>query len=646
MDILCFFFNQDFSGSVLISFILAQKDCWSSMAAEVIAESREKEERVSISRLAVVALLIIFLSGTTSLLNLHSWRLGGVTLLWPSNGFLAGVLLCVRRRQWPAYLAVGFAVDFAVNLILSTPIWVAGYLSGCNMAEVWIAAALLYPAIAPHPDLTERKQLVRFLLYGVVLAPAVASFLASLIFGRQGSHIMPQLHTLRWWFTADALGMAVLMPLYLSFTRQNKFLGRAWWEVSIFFALLCGLATAIFWLAHAPLLFLLLPCLWVIGIRLGLAGSALGLLAVSTIGGFFTTFGYGPLSLMRDSSLTTRDLTLQIFIAVSMLMLYVLEVLRAESRRLQEGLSISEARFRLLAVSSRDAILLMNLEAGVSYASPAVAEMLGWEPEEALGVSYRNALHPEDVAAVEAIFQKAGAGEEPGMFQFRCRKKDASYLWVEASLRLYREPSTGVATGFVVVIRDVSHRKAAEEELQRAFLMVEALAGADGLTGIANRRRFDEVLDREWRRAQRDRSPCSLLLVDVDHFKNYNDIYGHISGDQCLRSAAETIANVLHRPADLLARYGGEEFAVILPDTDSDGAVAIAEQIRAAVESLQIPNQGNPHGVVTLSVGCATQVPGQDAEPSKLVQAADSALYQAKSRGRNRVEVEPQHTTV
>jgi diguanylate cyclase (GGDEF)-like protein len=224
------------------------------------------------------------------------------------------------------------------------------------------------------------------------------------------------------------------------------------------------------------------------------------------------------------------------------------------------------------------------------------------------------------------------------MFQFRCLKKDGGYLWMEASLRLYRDPSANEAPGFVVVIRDISLRKAAEEELQRAFRMVETLASVDGLTGIANRRRFDEVLQSEWRRAQRDCTACSLLLMDVDHFKNYNDIYGHIPGDRCLRQMAEVAAQVLQRPADLVARYGGEEFAVILPDTTYGGAIAIAEQIRLTVERLHIPHEGNPHGVVTVSVGCATQMPGVGSDLSELLKAADSALYVAKSLGRNRVE--------
>ena len=607
------------------------------MAAEVVG-SKEEDKSASLLRLVALAVLLAFLSGTTSLLNIGSWRAGGITVLWPSNGFLAGAMLCVRRRHWPAYLAVGFVVDLAINLVLATPSWVALYLSVCNMIEALLGAALLYRAISPCPDLTERKQLMNFLLYGVVVAPAVASILATLVFGRQGRHIMPHLHTLQWWFTADALGMAVMIPLYLSFARQKAFLGRAWWEIVTFFGLLCAFAVGIFWQSQAPLLFILLLFLLLIGVRLGLAGSALGLLAVAIIGGFFTTAGHGPLSLMVGSTLTTRDLTLQLFIAFSMLMLYILEVLRAESNRLQEGLRSSEARFRLLAVSSRDAILLVNLEAKVLYASPAVTELLGWEPHEVLGLSYRQAFHPEDISVGKTIFRAARQGREPGMFQFRCLRKDGTYLWMEASLRLYREPSAEEVPGFVIVMRDISLRKAAEEELQRAFHMVEALAAVDGLTGVANRRRFDEVLQTEWRRAQRDRNACSLLLMDLDHFKNYNDIYGHMAGDRCLRQAAEAINEVLQRPGDLLARYGGEEFAVILPDTSQDGAIEIAEQIRFVVEKLRVPHGGNPHSVVTVSVGCATEMPESNSDVAELVQRADSALYKAKSLGRNRVE--------
>lgn len=608
------------------------------MASPVVKIEKEDGQRLSVRALATLAILLAFLSTTTSLLNMNSWRSGGITILWPSNGFLAGALLCTRRRNWPAYLIIGFIVDLTINLSLATPSWVAAYLAGCNMLEAFLAAALLYRTIAPNPDLTQRKQLLHFLAYGVVVAPAVASALATFLFGRQGKHIIPHLHSFEWWFTADALGMAVMIPLYLSFARNKPFLGRNLWELQGIFALLCATAGFVFWQTRVPLLFVLLLGLLMIGVRLGLAGSALGLLAVSIIGGFFTTAGRGPLALMPRASLTARDLTLQMFVAFSMLMLYILEVIRAESYRLQEGLRVSEARFRLLAVSSRDAILLVNLEAKLKYASPAVTEMLGWETQEVLGLSYREAFHVEDISVAENVFREAREGRHPGMFQFRCLRKDGSYIWMEASLRQYREPSASEEPGFVVVMRDISLRKAAEEELQRAFHMVEALASVDGLTGIANRRRFDEVLESEWKRAQRDRTPCSLLFMDADHFKNFNDIYGHIPGDRCLRQIAEATTQVLQRPADLVARYGGEEFAVILPDTNCEGAIAIAEQVRFTVEQLRIPHSGNTHEIVTVSIGCATQVPEINSELSELLKAADSALYVAKSLGRNRVE--------
>jgi diguanylate cyclase (GGDEF)-like protein len=217
---------------------------------------------------------------------------------------------------------------------------------------------------------------------------------------------------------------------------------------------------------------------------------------------------------------------------------------------------------------------------------------------------------------------------------------------MEASMRLYRDTVTGAPTGFVNVVRDISNRKAAEEELKRAFLLADNHANVDGLTGIANRRRLDEALGIEWRRAMRDRTPVSLLMIDVDHFKPYNDIYGHVSGDECLRTIAVTVGGIIHRSADLLARYGGEEFVVVLPNTDSSGAEGLAEQIRSTVELLSIPHSGNTHGVVTVSIGCATHRPVHDSVFTELLRAADGALYQAKSAGRNCVKVVSQQPVV
>ncbi|HYD97566.1 MAG TPA: diguanylate cyclase [Noviherbaspirillum sp.] len=186
--------------------------------------------------------------------------------------------------------------------------------------------------------------------------------------------------------------------------------------------------------------------------------------------------------------------------------------------------------------------------------------------------------------------------------------------------------------------RDAAFHALRESERMLAELNVrlQRLAELDGLTGIANRRRFDEVLASEWQRAQRTRRPLSLLLCDIDYFKLYNDTHGHLAGDQCLKKVAEILAGNLRRPADLAARYGGEEFALILPETDADGAVAVGEACRRQLEALSLPNQPAPPGrIVTLSVGAASVVPVAGSNPATLVDIADRALYDAKDRGRN-----------
>lgn len=168
------------------------------------------------------------------------------------------------------------------------------------------------------------------------------------------------------------------------------------------------------------------------------------------------------------------------------------------------------------------------------------------------------------------------------------------------------------------------------------------LSTVDALTGIANRRRFDEVLYKEWRRAMRRQYPITLVMCDIDFFKQYNDAQGHQAGDECIRSVARSIEETLKRPGDLVARYGGEEFAAILPDTGFDGAQIVAESVRSAIAELGIPHgRSSVASRVTLSVGAATMVParGVPATGDQLVEAADKALYAAKAAGRNRVIV-------
>ncbi len=588
----------------------------------------------SIWRLAGLGALLGAFSYSALLLNVRS---GGITVLWPANGLLLGVLLLSPRRQWPAYLSVAFVVDSGINLLLSNPIPISIYLAACNIVEVIAAAFLLFKTLSPDPDLTHRRQFTRFLIGGVVFAPAIAAFLAS--FALQAAQGQSWMHAFRLWFTADALGIAIVTPLCLSFHQHKLYSVRSLPRAAALYALLFAVTTASFWQTQYPLLFLVLACLILLGMQLGLAGSALGLLVVSVIGGFFTTAGRGPVAAVHLASRAEEILIFQLFIGVAMLVLYILDLVTAESDRLQASLQSSEARFRLLAEVSRDIIVLTDLNAERHYVSPAVSELLGWTPEELVGGNYHEIVHPDDQYLLRNVLEECRMGKSAKILPYRCRKKDGSYLWMEANLRLYRNPETNEPIGYVNVVRDISRRKAAEEELRRTFALVENLASIDGLTGIANRRRLDEVLEKEWRRAGRNCCDLSVLLIDVDHFKSYNDIYGHLSGDDCLRQIAKACSLVIHRSSDLVARYGGEEFAVVLPNTPSSGAQQTAERIRSAVESLYIPHEGNTHGMVTVSIGCATQTPGVDSGFESVMQAADAALYRAKHAGRNRIEI-------
>ncbi len=170
----------------------------------------------------------------------------------------------------------------------------------------------------------------------------------------------------------------------------------------------------------------------------------------------------------------------------------------------------------------------------------------------------------------------------------------------------------------------------------KANRQLEKLSLTDPLTEIANRRSFEQRLDEEWRRASREELPISMVMIDIDHFKLYNDKFGHPGGDECLRTVAATLTHHARRPWDMPARLGGEEFAVLLPNTEAEGAAKVAESLRACIEQLHIPHPGSAFKIVTISVGVATVYPHQaDQTPKRLIETADAALYAAKTMGRN-----------
>jgi len=255
---------------------------------------------------------------------------------------------------------------------------------------------------------------------------------------------------------------------------------------------------------------------------------------------------------------------------------------------------------------------LMTLDA--QHPAAVAAGIAGFEP-------------PHDYLPVESIMRSL---HSPPFDQ--AEPITLENIWKQHRITVIVLLASAILVGVLVVMLLQRNRVV---EAQRNQL--RQMAFLDGLTGIANRRRFDEALQTEWRRCQRDLRSISLVMIDIDHFKRYNDHYGHQQGDECLRQVAQAIAGCLKRPSDLAARYGGEEFVCLLPNTDIAGAVTKAEQMRTAVVALGLPHESSPSApIVTISLGVSTVAPDGQV-PESLVEQADAQLYRAKGDGRNRV---------
>lgn len=269
------------------------------------------------------------------------------------------------------------------------------------------------------------------------------------------------------------------------------------------------------------------------------------------------------------------------------------------------------------------------------YIGPQIERLLGWPRDSWLGaMDWIERIHPEDRerTANFCISQsEEGVDHEA---DYRALKADGSYVWIRDVVHVIRDEN-GVTQDLVGFMFDISARKQMEQEVADLNRKLEAWSNQDGLTGIANRRLFDQTMAAEWARGKRSGAPLSLLMLDVDHFKGYNDHYGHVKGDECLIRVARAIGQVPMRSSDLFARYGGEEFALVLPQTPADAAQLVAEKCRELVAALSIPHAVSPVGVITISVGVCTMVPGEESFCTTLIERADDKLYRAKRNGRN-----------
>ncbi len=327
----------------------------------------------------------------------------------------------------------------------------------------------------------------------------------------------------------------------------------------------------------------------------------------------------------------------------------------------EQALAESEKAYRTIVETVSDVIFRLGPDQKVEFINPAI-RFFGYDPKDLIGQSIdkfidvssndqdliskiaTQSVGPLATSNLEVHIKEALIDEEPRLIPVLL---DAFGLWDVSDEEVFKNDVKKNFLGTLCIARNIMVVKAVEEELlrtqNRLLEMVEELKKIsilDGLTGISNRRFFEEYSEREWKRAQRDKLPFTVVMIDLDYFKAYNDTYGHQKGDESLKAVAEIIKSSMKRPSDLAARYGGEEFILTLPDTNKEGGYELAEKLRKKVEDLKLEHKNNICGnEITISLGVAMDI----AEPGKklydLIDRADKALYEAKNSGRNRTLV-------
>ncbi len=311
----------------------------------------------------------------------------------------------------------------------------------------------------------------------------------------------------------------------------------------------------------------------------------------------------------------------------------VLAIMRdmTERKRAEEALRESEERYRDLFENASDLIQSVAPDGRLLYVNRAWVDALGYHEDEVNNLTVFDIIHPDSRQHFIDLFQRVMAGENLNKVETAFIKKNGAKMLVEGSINCRIEKGEPVSTRDI--FHDITERKKMEETLRQ-------LSYLDELTGIPNRRFFMETLQREWKRATREKTSLTLIMGDIDFFKAYNDTFGHIKGDECLKRVANVLTKTKRRPADMVSRYGGEEFLAVLPDTDAEGGLLVAETMRARVMDLGIVHKSSSIcDRVTISLGVATGIPGHLSTPSDLINATDQALYKAKKDGRNRVHL-------
>lgn len=566
------------------------------------------------------------------LLSSHTQNLSAI---WIANGIIFVWLLPVPRRRLPWHILCAAIASASAGFYFHLPIPITLTTTAVNVAEVTLLL-LLTRRYYDIPARRFRISALHFTLFAIAVDAAIAVVIAPLL--SRYLKIEP-VATMANWFLGDVLG-TLLATALVGFWRRRAFV-YPFQRPHLDGTMLCIAMVAVgSWLIFKQdrfsLLFVVVSMLIYVVFKRGIALAVLCFALHTVIASIYTLHGHGPLALLIHATPRGHVVGLQIYLLILLGTVYPVGVALYAQQKLQ-------SLYSLLADNSGDIITRANLDGVRHYCSPSVTRVLGWTPDEMVNVLAATLYHPDDAPRFEDLFRRMRAGETTaGALPYRARTKFGHYLWMEAHIRVLVDPVTANPTGFIANSRDISERVAAEAKLQAAHKALLRLASTDPLTGLANRRTFDESLEREWRRAQRERTPLALIMMDVDFFKKYNDALGHPAGDECMRRIALCLSQIVQRPSDMVARYGGEEFVALLPFTEAAGAQQLAQRIMDAIATLALPHPSSPTGgTVSLSIGVASIFPSLGYSPTSVVAAADRALYLAKNNGRSRIEIEP-----
>ncbi|MGI5128672.1 diguanylate cyclase [Pseudonocardia sp. CA-107938] len=534
------------------------------------------------------------------------------------NAVVLAALLIVPRRVLLRTAVVLAVTCVTTGVAMGAAVVPTAGSTMINTGVVLLAALVLRRDPAWIEGTTERaSSWLRFTLVGA-LVPFTLGALAQCLWRyllRGGPAEWEQLATTALTYAATNVVAALLIvpavlrlrPTYLRRRPAAEREAELAWTVAVLVVL-----TTVLMVLDQPLLLILLPIPLVVAtVRHGALGANLAALAVVPIVIGSTASGHGPFVAVADGSQPVGLLWAQLFLVLLMATGFaVLATL--------DGHGPGHA-YRRAVEEAGDLVALVHADGSGPDAD-------GWWSR----------IHPADRPA---LLEAVAAAERDGSAErlTRVRHADGSWRWFDLRLR----PAAADDEAAVLVIgRDVTVARLRELHLEERNQELLAAAGTDPLTGLANRRRLAEAQAASWAAAAAAQEPLSLLVVDVDHFKSFNDRHGHVRGDAVLAAVAAAIEAALRRPTDLAARYGGEEFVVLLPHTDAAGAALVAEAVRQSVRGSGIAHETSATGAVTVSIGVATARPRPgDVDDGSLLQAADAALYRAKQRGRDRVEV-------